>query len=73
MPIVKIDWVKLIEFWGKWNYLAIVENMANAMLKGRRFWKKIRENEIMLVLKEFDIKFVNILNLVNIRFFRWIY
>ena len=27
----------------------------------------------MLVLKEFDIKFVNILNLVNIRFFRWIY
>ena len=68
MPIVKIDWVKLMEFWGKWNYVAIVENMANATLKGRRFWTKIWQNEIMLVLK-----FVNILKLVNIRFFRWIY
>ena len=73
MPIVKIDWVKLMEFWGKWNYVAIVENMANAMLKGRRFKKKIWQNEIMLVLKELHIKFVNILKLVTIRFFGWIY
>ena len=29
-----------MEFWGKWNYVAIVENMANATLKEEDFEKK---------------------------------